>query len=187
VFLTFFKFLFEHFLRLWFKDVRDFLCVNADSGRYADAPVCWTGLIWLCCHRRVSLTQWTVQRGQLSQTFRRVLRHSEQEHRSTDACPYTARRWWLSWVLFLPSTATFPDSVTPCHVLICRLSVYFIFYRVTFSWCTQLGLFHLITRPVSMLYSLSCPTVIPSLTVWENDRITRHYWTKAHILITMTF
>jgi len=36
------------------------------------------------------------------------------------------------------------------------------------------------------VYSLFCPTVIPSLTVWENDRIIRHYWTKAHILITMT-
>jgi len=30
-------------------------------------------------------------------------------------------------------------------------------------------------------------TVIRCLTVWENDRIIRHYWTKAHILITMTF
>ena len=38
-----------------------------------------------------------------------------------------------------------------------------------------------------MFYSLSRPTVIPSVTVWENDRIIRHYWTKAHILITMTF
>jgi len=40
---------------------------------------------------------------------------------------------------------------------------------------------------LDMFYSLSCPTVIPSLTVWENDRIKRHHWTKAHILIMMTF
>ena len=36
---------------------------------------------------------------------------------------------------------------------------------------------------MDMFYSLFCPTVIPSLTVWENDRIARHYWTKAHILL----
>ena len=35
---------------------------------------------------------------------------------------------------------------------------------------------------MDMFYSLSCPTVILSLTVWENDRKIGHYWTKAHIL-----
>ena len=40
---------------------------------------------------------------------------------------------------------------------------------------------------MDMFYSLFCPTVIPSLTVWENDHIIRHRWTKAHISITMTF
>jgi len=48
-------------------------------------------------------------------------------------------------------------------------------------------LFSRVMNNRDMLYSLSCQTVIPSLTVWENDRIIRHYWTKAHILITMTF
>jgi len=40
---------------------------------------------------------------------------------------------------------------------------------------------------MDMFYSLFSPTVIPSFTVWQNDRIIRHYWTKAHTLIKMTF
>ena len=38
-----------------------------------------------------------------------------------------------------------------------------------------------------MSYSLSCTTVIPSLTVWDKERIIRHCWTKVHISITTTW
>jgi len=36
-------------------------------------------------------------------------------------------------------------------------------------------------------FSLFYPTDIPSLTAWKKDRIIKHYWTKALIIITMTF
>ena len=90
-------------------------------------------------------------------------------------CAYALPPAVLSWSHSSADVRDLNTAAVKCQHAVILLMKLTILVSVV-SWPTM-----------DMSYSLSCPTVIPSLTVWENDRIKWHRWTKTHVLIPTTF